>query len=98
MDDVSLIFLCPQGKPGLWRKKGDGTQTCLWESPDGLRTEVKGSMELGWRILRQDNQGGVTREVSLNGPFVQGLASHLELRAFQPASYKLRMTLLQAAP
>ncbi|MCX5912209.1 MAG: hypothetical protein NTV04_09785 [Deltaproteobacteria bacterium] len=98
MEDVTLIFLCPQGKPASWRMKGDVTRTCLWEGPDGSRTEVKGSMELGWRILRQDNQGGVTREVSLNGPFVQGLASHLELRAFQPAAYDLRMTLLQTGP
>jgi hypothetical protein len=98
MEDVTLLFLCPQGKPASWTKKGDGTRTCLWEGPDGSRTEIKGSMELGWRILRQDDQGDVTREVSLNGPFLQGLASHLELRAFKPASYKLRMTLLQAAP
>jgi hypothetical protein len=98
MEDVALIFLCPRGKPVSWRIKGDGTRTCLWESPDGSRTEVKGSMELDWRILRQDDQGDGIREVSLKGPFVQGLASHLELRAFQPAAYELRMTLLQTGP
>jgi len=98
MEDVILLFLCPQGKPASWGKRGDGTRICLWEGPDSSRTEIKGSMERGWRILRQDDQGDVTREVSLNGPFVHGLASHLELRAFKPAPYKLRMTLVQAAP
>jgi hypothetical protein len=98
MEDVTLLFLSPPGKPASWGKREDGTRTCLWESPDGSRTQIKGSMELGWRILRHNDRGDVTREVSLNGPFVHGLASHMELRAFKPASYKLRMTLVQAPP
>jgi len=98
MEDVTLLFLPPQGRPKTWGKEADGTWVCRWESPDGSRTEVRGSMDHGWRILRRDDQGEVTREVSLNGPFVQGLAFHLELRASKPASYRLRMTLVQAAP
>jgi len=98
MEDVTLLFLPPQARPTAWGKEADGTRICRWEGPDGSRTEVRGSMDYGWRILRRDDQGEVTREVSLNGPFVQGLASHMELRACKPASYRLRMTLLQAAP
>jgi hypothetical protein len=71
---------------------------CNWEGPDKSHTEITGSMDSGWRILRQDNQGKVTREVFLKGPFVSGLAARVELRAFKPASYRLRMTLLQAFP
>jgi hypothetical protein len=98
MEDVTLLFLPPQVRPTTWGKETDGTRICRWEGPDGSRTEVRGSMDRGWRILRRDNQGEVTREVSLSGPFVQGLASHVELRASKPASYILRMTLLQASP
>jgi len=98
MEDVALLFLPPQVRPTTWGKEADGTRICRWEGPDGSCTEVRGSMDHGWRILRRDDQGEVIREVSLNGPFVQGLASHMELRAFKPASYRLRMTLLQAAP
>jgi len=55
-------------------------------------------MNIGWRILRRNKQGEVIKEVVLNGPFVNGLASHVELRAFKPASYRLRMTLVQPSP
>ncbi len=98
MEDVALLFLPPQVRPTAWGKETDGTRICRWEGPDGCRTEVRGSMDRGWRILLQDNQGKVTREVFLKGPFVNGLASHMELRASKPASYRLRMTLLQVAP
>jgi hypothetical protein len=98
MEDVTLLFLAPPGRPASWGKREDGSRTCLWENPDGSRTQIEGSMELGWRILRHNDRGDVIREVSLNGPFIHGLASHLELRAFKPASYTLRMTLFRAAP
>ncbi len=55
-------------------------------------------MDIGWRILRRDKQGKVMKEVALNGPFVNGLASRVELRAFKPVVYTLRMTLLQPSP
>ena len=98
MEDVALLFLPPQVRPTTWGKAADGTRICRWEGPDGCRTEVWESMDRGWRILRQDNQGKVTREVFLKGPFVNGLASHMELRSSKPASYRLRMTLLQPSP
>lgn len=98
MEDVRLLFLSPQGIPASGEKREDGACTCLWERPDGSSTQVKGSMELGWRIVRRDEQGDVTREILLNGPFVNGLAAHMELRAFKPAPYKLRLTLVQAGP
>jgi hypothetical protein len=98
IEDVSLLFLPPQVKPTAWGKEMDGTMICEWEGPDESHTEISGSMESGWRILRRDKQGKVIKEVVLNGPFVNGLASRMELRAFKPASYTLRMTLLQAFP
>jgi len=98
MEDVSLLFLPPQVKPRTWGKETDGTTICNWEGPDDSHTEIRGSMDSGWRILRRDKQGEVIKEVVLNGPFVNGLASRMELRAFKPASYRLRMTLLQAFP
>jgi hypothetical protein len=98
MEDVALLFLSPQGRPAAWRKEVAGTMICRWEGPDDSRTEVTGSMDSSWRILRQDKHGKVIREVVLNGPFVNGLASRMELRAFKPASYSLRMTLVQPSP
>jgi hypothetical protein len=74
------------------------TMICKWEDSDESHTEIKGSTEGGWRILRQDNKGEVTKEIVLNGPFVNGLASRIELRAFKPAPYRLRMTLVQPSP
>jgi hypothetical protein len=98
MEDVTLLFLPPGPRPAGWESEGDGTRLCRWKELNGSQTEVKGSMEQGWRIVRRDAQGVVTREVTLKGPFVQGLASYMELRALGPASYKLKMTLLQVTP
>jgi hypothetical protein len=98
MEDVSLLFLPPQVKPRTWGKETDGTTICNWEGPDDSHTEIRGSKDSGWRILRRDKEGEVIKEVVLNGPFVNGLASRMELRAFKPASYRLKMTLLQAFP
>ena len=63
-----------------------------------LIQRFQGSMDSGWRILRQDKKGEVIKEIVLKGPFVNGLASHVELRTFEPASYTLRMTLVQPSP
>ncbi len=98
MEDVSLLFLPPQGKPTGWAKETDGTMICNWEDRDDSHTEISGSMESGWRILRQNRKGKVAREIVLNGPFVNGLASRIELRAFKPTPYRLRMTLVQPSP
>ncbi len=98
MEDVSLLFLPPQAKPTGWEKEMDGTTTCSWENPDQSLTKITGSMENGWKILRQNKRGKVTREVVLYGPLINGLASHVELRAFKPASYRLMMTLIELSP
>ena len=98
MEDVSLLFLPPQVKPTAWGKGPDGTMACHWEGPDNSRTETTGSMGSGWRILRRDKYGKVIKEVVLNGPFINGLASRVELRAFKPTSYKFQMTLVQSSP
>lgn len=98
MEDVTLLFLPPLVKPTAWEKEMDGTMICKWEGPDDSRTEITGSMDSGWRILHRDKYGEVIKEVVLDGPFVNGLASRMELRAFKPAPYRLRMTLLQPSP
>jgi len=98
MEDVALLFLPPQLRPTTWGKDTDGTMICNWEGPDKSHTEITGSMDSGWRILRRDKHGKAIKEVVLNGPFVNGLASRVELRAFKPASYRLRMTLVQPSP
>ncbi|HVP78974.1 MAG TPA: hypothetical protein VMV04_13890, partial [Thermodesulfobacteriota bacterium] len=95
MEDVSLLFLPPRVRPAGWEKKTDGMMVCNWEGPEDSDTEIKGSMESGWRILRRDKYREVIKEVLLKGPFVNGLASHVELRTSEPASYTLRMTLVQ---
>ena len=98
MEDVSLLFLPPQVKPTAWAKETDGTMICNWEDRDDSHTEITGSMDGGWRILRQNKKGKVIKEIILNGPFVNGLASRIELRAFKPAPYRLRMILVQPSP
>jgi hypothetical protein len=97
IEDVSLLFLPPAGKPTTWGKETNGTMICKWENPENS-TEITGSMDKSWRILRRDKYGEVTKEVVLNGPFLNGLASQIEYRAFKPAPYLLRMTLIQAFP
>jgi hypothetical protein len=98
MEDVSLLFLPPQGKPAAWAKETDGTMICNWEDRDDSHTEISGSTGSGWRILRRDKYGRVIKEVALSGPFVNGLASRIELRAFKPTPYRLRMTLVRPSP
>jgi len=98
MEDVTLLFLPPQVKPTTWGKETDGKMICSWKGPDDSDTEITGSMDSGWRISRRDKKGRLIKEVVLNGPFVNGLAYHVELRASRPASYRLRMTLVQPSP
>ena len=98
MDDVAFLFLPPATALRAWGKEGDGAQVCRWEGPEGSNTEVRGSMDRGWRILRRDGRGEVIKEIRLKGPFLQGLASHMEIHVYRPASYKLEMTLLPPAP
>ena len=98
VEDVSLLFLPPKAKPTTWGKETNGTMICKWEGPDNSHTEITGSMDRGWRILRRDKYGEVAKEVALNGPFLNGLASHVEYRAFKPVAYTLRMTLIEASP
>jgi hypothetical protein len=98
MEDVALLFLPPQVKLRSWAKESDGTMICEWKAPDESHTKITGSMESGWRILREDKKRNVIKEILLNGPFVNGLASRIELRAFKPAPYRLRMTLVQSSP
>jgi hypothetical protein len=98
MEDVALLFLPPRINPRTWGKEPDGSMICKWEDADESRTEITGSMKNGWRILRQNKKGNVIKEIFLNGPFVNGLASRIELRAFKPAPYRLRMTLVQPSP
>ena len=98
MEDVSLLFLPPQVKPTAWGKETDGTMVCKWQGLGDSRTDITESMDGVWRILRRNRKGKVIKEVVLNGPFVKGLASRVELRAFEPAPYRLRMTLIQPSP
>jgi hypothetical protein len=98
MEDVTFLFFPPKARPTTWKEKTDGTRICHWEDRYGFRTDVKGSMDTGWRIKYKDRRGEVIKEIFLSGPFVNGLASHIELNASQPAPYQLRMTLLQPSP
>ena len=50
MEDVSLLFLPPQVKPTAWGKETDGTMVCKWQGPGDFRTDIKESMDGGWRI------------------------------------------------
>jgi len=97
IEDVSLLFLAPAAKPITWGKETNGTMICKWENPENS-TEITGSVDRGWRILRRDKYGELTKEVLLSGPFFNGLASRIEYRAFKPEPYTLRMTLIQTFP
>jgi hypothetical protein len=98
MDDVGLLFLFPGGKLTTGSKKSDGTMMCRWRRPDGSSVEITGSVHAGWLILGRAKNGNINREAFLKPPFLNGLASYMDLRASRPASYRLRMTLLEAAP
>jgi len=98
MEDVKGLFLPPPGKPARWGRTADGTRVCLWEGPDGFETEFWEAKDQDRQILLRDDLGEVIKEVSLKGPFVNGLASYIELRASKPLPYKLKMTLLQISP
>ena len=98
MEDVSLLFLPPPTGPTSWGTASDGSRACIWEDPDGYQTEVRESPDQVRLIRRRDDHGEVIRKVSLEGPFVQGLAAYMELQVLKPASYTLKMTLVQSGP
>ena len=95
MEDVSLLFFPPQGRPSKWGRRADGAILCQWESPDGSRREITLSMVR--KISLRDSHGDLIKEALLRAPFVEGLASQMELRAYKPAPYRLMMTLLPGA-
>jgi hypothetical protein len=95
MEDVTFLFLSPGTDPITWGRKGDGMLICNWEGPNGINTEITGSVGNGWKILRRNKEKKIIKEVTLDGPFINGLATRIEIRAFTPLSYKIRMTLLQ---
>jgi len=97
-EDVTLLFLRPKAKPTAWGKETNGTMICKWENLDNSQTEITGSMDRSWQILRRDKYGEVIKEIVLSGPFLNGLASRIEYRGFKPVPYTLRMTLIQASP
>lgn len=97
IEDVSLLFLPPAGRPKAWEKEANGKMICKWENPEHS-TEIVGSMENGWQIVRRDRYGDVTKEVFLSGPFLNGVASRIKFRAFQPTTYTLKMSLILSSP
>jgi len=96
MEDVSLLFLPPQEGPSKWGRSADGAILCQWESPDGSRREI--SLSTVWKISLRDRHGDLVKEALLKAPFVKGLASQTELRAYKPAPYRLKLTLLSGTP
>jgi hypothetical protein len=96
MEDVNLLFLPPQGRPSKWGRSADGAVLCQWESPDAYREEI--TLSTVGRISLWDRHGDLTKEALLMAPFVKGLASQMELRAYKPARYRLKMTLLSMTP
>jgi hypothetical protein len=95
MEDVSLLFSPPQGRPSKWGKRADGALLCQWERPDGSRREI--TLSTVPKISLRDRHGDLAKEALLIAPFVKGLASQMELLAFKPAPYRLKMTLLLGA-
>ena len=96
MEDVNLLFLAPLGRLLKWGRTANGAVLCQWESPAGYRKEI--SLSTVMKISLEDKHGDLVKEALLMPPSVKGLASQVELRAYKPASYKLKMTLLQATP
>jgi hypothetical protein len=92
MEDVNLLFLSPEGRPSKWGRRADGAILCQWESPDGSRREI--TLSTVRKISLRDRHGDLVKEALLRAPFVEGLASQVELRAYKPAPYRLMMTLL----
>ena len=95
MEDVNLLFLPPKGGPSEWGRSADGAIVCLWESPEGSRREI--TLSAVGKISLRDRHGDLVKEALLLPPFVEGLASQMELRAYKPAPYRLMMTLLPGA-
>ena len=75
IEDVAFLFFSPSGSAASWGKAEDGTRVCRWGDPDGFQTEIWETPAQGWRILLLDDQGQGAKEVSLKGPFIQGLAA-----------------------
>jgi len=96
MEDVNLLFLPPEGGASDWGRTADGAVLCRWKRPAGYREDIR--LSAGVKISLLDGHGDLVKEALLTGPFVNGLASRMELNAHKPAPYKLKMTLLQGTP
>jgi hypothetical protein len=96
MEDVSFLFLVPEAAPSKWGRTTDGTVLCRWESPDSSRKEIR--CQTAVKITLQDRHGDTIKEALLTGPFVNKLASKIELRVYKPAPYRLKLNLLSRTP
>jgi hypothetical protein len=96
MDDVSFLFLAPEGMPSTWGRTADGALVCRWERPDGSRREI--ALSTVPKISLRDRHGDLDKDALLMAPFVKGLASRIELQVHKPVPYRLKMTLLSVNP
>jgi len=96
MEDVSLLFLPPRGRPSKWGRAEDGAVLCQWESPTGYQKQIR--LSTVKTISFRDKHGDLVKEAVLSAPFVKGLASQMELRAQKPSPYRLKLTLLSRTP
>jgi len=96
MEDVTLLFFPPEGWPSTSGRGEGGAVFCRWQGSDGFRAEI--TLSTIRKISLRDRHGDLAKEVLLTPPFVNGLASQTELLVYKPASYRLKMTLLQGTP
>ena len=96
MEDVSLLFFPPRGRPSKWGRAEDGAVLCQWETPTGYQEQIR--LSTVKTISFRDTHGDLVKEAVLSAPFVKGLASQMELRAQKPSPYRLKLTLLSRTP
>jgi len=95
MGDVAFLLLKPAGSPEESGRDDQGFPACRWSSAAGGVTELAALGDGSVRMRRYDEKRRITREALAMPPFDRGMAARILLKAFRPAKYTIRLSLME---
>jgi hypothetical protein len=97
MEDVSLIFLAPQGRLSDAGMRKDGATVCRYYGNKGIIEDVIVYKDDSWEIGTYTDNYERLRQVKVTSVH-DGIPGMVELNAFGFREYSLRMKLISAEP
>ncbi len=97
MEDITLIFLAPEGEIKTKGILSDGAEICRWQEKSGAWIDVIARLPEGMDINKYSAYGNWQRRIKLNLTS-ENVYSSIELSAKETFNYSLLLTLIEAEP